>query len=145
MLAFWDKVDKSGDCWEWVASCSSTGYGKLTYKRKTYSAHRFVFSLLGIEIPDGMCVLHRCDNRKCVNPKHLFFGTIADNNRDKCKKGRQKTPFGEKNGSSVLAAEQVVVIRELEGLVSPGRIAEKFGCSRTTVRRILSGECWSHV
>lgn len=86
--AFWSRVDKSGDCWLWTKFVNSNGYGRLTYRRKQYSAHRIAFLLAVGDIPPGLNVLHRCDNPPCVRPDHLFLGTQADNMRDMAQKNR---------------------------------------------------------
>ena len=84
---FWEKVDKSGDCWKWIAHLLK-GYGRFRLNNKTWSAHRVSWTLHYGEIPEGMCVLHRCDNPGCVNPEHLFLGTRTDNMKDRDQKGR---------------------------------------------------------
>jgi hypothetical protein len=85
---FWANVDKSGDCWEWQASVNLDGYGRFCLKGKRIRAHRLSWVLANGEIPEGMCVLHKCDNPPCVSPDHLFLGTRADNVRDMVQKGR---------------------------------------------------------
>jgi len=89
---FWSKVDVRGrdECWEWQAS-GSKGYGRLMMDGVTWGAHRLAFTLVKGRIPDGMCVLHSCDNPPCCNPAHLFIGTHADNMRDMAKKGRSSS------------------------------------------------------
>jgi len=89
---FWPKVQKSDGCWLWLAGVNRQGYGKFTFsddKKHTIGAHRMSYILAHGEIPAGKDVLHRCDNPPCVNPDHLWLGTIADNMKDKVAKGRQ--------------------------------------------------------
>jgi hypothetical protein len=86
---FWTKVNMGGDgCWNWTASTMPSGYGCLRVEGKTKSSHRTVWQLERGEIPHGLCVLHVCDNRRCVRPDHLFLGTRVDNIRDMEAKGR---------------------------------------------------------
>ena len=98
---FWLSVNKEGpvhpihgQCWFWIASKRDRGYGTITLSGKAIFAHRFIWALLNGTIPDGLCVLHKCDNPPCVNPAHLFLGTRADNMRDMVQKGRKGTPRG---------------------------------------------------
>ena len=92
---FWEKVNKEtpSGCWEWKNSVKGNGYGQFfthfeSEGRKCLSAHRFVWSLVNGPIPDGLWVLHKCDNRICVNPDHLFLGDRRDNMLDCAAKGR---------------------------------------------------------
>ena len=77
---FWQKVDKSGDCWEWIGAVSS-GYGHFQTDGGTTTAHRVAYQLLVGPIPDGLHVDHLCRNTLCVNPDHLEPVTQAENNR----------------------------------------------------------------
>lgn len=106
---FWDKVNKDGPvpvhaselgpCWVWTAYCDRFGYGHSRFDGRVWSAHRISWTLINGPIPDGLWVLHACDNPPCVNPAHLWLGTAADNAHDRDRKGRQVPHFGDRNGS----------------------------------------------
>jgi hypothetical protein len=99
---FWSKVDKNGDCWEWSASFfKATGYGQFALTpTKPETAHRMAWLLTNGKIYDSLFVLHKCDNRKCCNPAHLFLGTPKDNMVDMAQKGRYVGAFGTKHSES---------------------------------------------
>jgi hypothetical protein len=88
--AFWEKVNKSGECWLWNGSTNHGGYGQTYMKYRPVSAHRLAWTLEYGPIPDGAWVLHRCDTRNCVRPEHLFLGTPKDNTQDMLAKGRHR-------------------------------------------------------
>ena len=85
--------DKETGCWNWSGVLTKNGYGRTTHKDRPISAHRLSYLIFNGEIPAGMCVLHRCDNRRCVNPDHLFLGTHRDNMVDMKSKGRSPVPW----------------------------------------------------
>jgi len=95
---FWSKVriGAADECWEWQRYLMPNGYGHFRYKYKTWLTHRLSWTLENGDIPKELCVLHKCDNRKCVNPSHLFLGTYKDNAIDRENKGRGNYPSGQK-------------------------------------------------
>jgi hypothetical protein len=92
---FWARVTTGAGCWEWSGAIAKSGYGMIgrgTRDEGVVSTHRLSWELHHGSVPDGLCVLHRCDNRRCVRPDHLFIGTRADNNADMRAKGRGSKP-----------------------------------------------------
>jgi hypothetical protein len=141
---FWSRIEKSKNhdaCWIWIGSCTSRGYGQICINGKMFSAHRVSWMVHFGKIPDGLHVLHHCDNKKCVNPDHLFLGTNDDNIRDKINKGRQSR--GTKVGNSKLNDKQV---KEIRNLIKEGHeqreIASLYGVSQATINYIHVGKLW---
>lgn len=93
---FWAKVQKSDGCWSWTGCLTQWGYGQFNVdgKRRIH-AHRFAYELTHGELPKHLHACHRCDNRQCVRPDHLFAGTRSDNMRDAVAKGRHRNPLAE--------------------------------------------------
>lgn len=144
-LAFWERVAKGGEaeCWPWLRGRAKKGYGVISHERKQVRASHLAWILSHEEIPDGMLVLHRCDNPPCCNPAHLFLGTIGDNMRDRNTKGRQAK--GEATGAAKLTAEKVSVIRQrLAAGDSQSDLGRDFGVSTTAIRHIKNGKNWRH-
>lgn len=93
--SFWKKVEKGkrSECWKWIGWVQKNGYGKYCYgHNKYYLPHRFAYMQTKGEIPKGLLVCHKCDNRLCCNPNHFFIGTHKDNSQDAVKKGRWNSP-----------------------------------------------------
>jgi len=90
----WARVEKGPECWLWTAPTDTKGYGQLRVGGRLVMAHRLSWELANGAIPEGLCVLHRCDVAACVNPGHLFLGTKGDNNTDRHRKGRTVVPRG---------------------------------------------------
>ncbi len=88
---FWDKVNKTDNCWEWNAGLFESGYGAFNFNGNAVTAHRLSYELIFGKITNELHVLHKCDNRKCVNPEHLYLGTQLDNARDMMDRGRHGT------------------------------------------------------
>jgi hypothetical protein len=143
ILAKIERLPFSG-CWIWMGGLFLTGYGALVVNGKQHLAHRASYSAFVGEIPTGMCVCHRCDVRACINPDHLFVGTIADNNADMKAKGRHNA--GERHGLSRLTEDQVREIRKLclAGISQP-EIASRYGLIQQTVSDIHLRKRWRHI
>ena len=133
------------ECWSWTAF-KHRGYGRLRIKTgAAEGAHRISYRLRVGPIPDGMTVLHRCDNPECTNPRHLFLGTNIDNNLDRDRKGRAAK--GEKAGKAKLTTEAVLIIRAMHPLTAErvGELSERFGVQRQTIHAVAARETWRHV
>lgn len=145
---FWSKVDKSGDCWIWTGACDSKGYGHLSAGGaggKTIKAARLAYELTYGPVPEGMSVLHRCDNPVCVNPAHLFTGTQADNLQDMTLKGRRRyrEHKGSENGRAKLSESQVFEIRKRAAAGEPRSVlAKEYSMCWTTIDGIVAGRLW---
>lgn len=148
---FWEKVDRTAGpdgCWEWKANIVY-GYGYFYISKGKYTgAHQWSWSYFNGPIPENMYVCHTCDNRKCVNPKHLFLGTAKDNAQDRQNKGRSVLPLcqGAAHGMSKLNDEIVLEIsRMCSNGVSDSEIAKKYGIVRQTVNKIRNKYSWKHL
>lgn len=145
---FWKKVDRrqAGECWPWTASLHDKGYGQIYLaeaegeSRKEF-AHRVAWLLTSGSIPEGLHVLHKCDNRSCCNPEHLFLGTNGDNVADKVKKGRQEK--GSAHTCAKLTEDQVRAIRRDTRTLQV--IADQYGVHNVTVLDAKAGRTWKHV
>jgi hypothetical protein len=134
-------------CWIWQAATNGR-YGLISSGGKMLKAHRAAYQMHRGPIPDGMVVMHACDNPLCVNPDHLSLGTQLDNIRDRDRKGRQvpNHPAGELNGMRKLSDADVLSIRRLrqKGLTMAA-IADRFGVSRSNISFIIAGKRWPHI
>lgn len=121
-------LDSNG-CWNWERRLRRNGYGSLSVNYKNISAHRMAYEVFVGRIPDSLCVCHKCDNRRCINPDHLFLGTRKDNMQDCKAKGRLSTKkfFGPR----LVDREQAIAIGNLNLHVD--KVAEQYGVSRNTI------------
>ena len=148
---------RNGDCWVWKAGTTNGGYGLICADGKNVRTHRFSWELHNGPIPEGMQVLHHCDNPPCCNPDHLFLGKDADNIADKISKGRgpdmkavslyRQNPAGERNGMAKLTDKEVKEIREIfaHGVPSLSELAEQFNSSVCNIARIVKRRTWRHI
>ena len=151
---FWEKVDKTKECWEWTSALGTSGYGSFSATSiglsRSAQAHRVSWILANGAIPKALYVLHKCDNRRCVNPAHLFLGSHLDNMVDKVRKSRQSrgtvhssTCRGELVGNSKLTKAMVISIR-----LDPRpktTIAADYGITQGLVSYIKNRKIWRHL
>lgn len=123
--------EPNSGCWLWTGAITKNGYGS----RGGRYAHRIAWERASGPIPNGLCVCHRCDNRVCVNPRHLFLGTALDNARDRDAKGR--------SGSARITAADVVRIRSDKR--TQAEIAADYGLQPGTISSIVRRLRWTAV
>lgn len=166
---FWQRLDRSGDCWEWTgARNKKSGYGQLKYRGVGLLAHRTAYELAKGPIPDGLWVRHDCDNPPCCNPDHLRLGTHGDNMKDMVKRGRhssilspermprgerhglvknpERAARGEQHGSAKLTDD---IVREIRASHAAGAsinsLARKYGVNKRGIQFIVRRKTWRHV
>jgi hypothetical protein len=139
-------------CWEWQRFLNHGGYGRLVIgsridkTRTTILAHRYAWITYVGAIPDGLYVLHKCDNRRCLNPDHLFLGSKLDNARDRDAKGRNRPLIGTDQKAAKLTDEAVIRMRKLRASgISYIRIANMFCVHKKTCMNAIKGLRWKHV
>lgn len=156
---FWARINKEGSliletrCWEWIgkgARREENTYGLLAVGGHQERSHRLSWKLHRGEIPDGLCVCHRCDNPRCCNPDHLFLGTRGENTLDAHAKGRLKPPPhlpGEKSRQAKLTEQQVLEIRRsyASGATTLKGLARIYGVRFTCIHAIVSRRTWQHL
>jgi hypothetical protein len=135
--SFWAKVDVKGplDCWEWKSPPTSAGYGQIKLDRRMRRAHRVAWELHNGPIAAGMWVLHRCDNRPCCNPAHLFLGTPADNTADMVAKKRNRPP-----PSKISQTDVASIFERANAGETQASIAKSFGVHFGVINKILLGK-----
>lgn len=147
------KVEKTNECWVWKAGKDKNGYGIFRFNGRNRPAHRVSYELFVNTIPSEMIICHKCDNKLCVRPDHLFLGTNKTNSIDCSNKKRniaqtnpEKVPKGEKHGNAKLTKEIVLnVLKEYEDSKSKKIIMNKFGLKIYTINNILGGRTWNSV
>lgn len=147
MERFWNKVIKTSGCWYWIGGLRGrTGYGSIKYSGLVYDVHRFVWFLTYGIFPKS-CVLHNCDNRRCVNPKHLRIGTRKDNHVDMVMRHRRASFSGEHNGNAKLSRETVKNIMDEYSprKMSFRKLAKKYDVNHKTIFNIVHRNAWKDL
>lgn len=150
---FLKKVNKKIDgCWEWMGYIAPNGYGRCPCKSvfTEISAHRSSYKIFVGEIPENMWVLHKCDNKRCVNPKHLYLGNVKDNVRDAIDRGqwpigknKKKGSAGEKNNKAKLSEKDVLEIRNSDEKSKD--LSKKYNVCESTILNIIKRITWNHI
>ena len=142
-------INPSSNCWEWIGTIFTTGYACFWFEGKNRKASRIAYEIFKGPITPGLCVLHFCDNRLCVNPDHLWLGSNADNSNDMKTKGRSSggSPPGERNGKAKLTNVLVTTLREefSRGNMTQVELGKKYGITSQNVGQIISRKHWKHI
>lgn len=138
-------IDPDTDCWNWTGPIDIGGYGRAKLAGRETKAHRLAYRSFVGDLPSDVLVCHSCDNRRCVNPTHLFAGSHADNQADMTRKGRGR--IGARNGRTKLTPADVRAIRAAATGKRGERtaLAHRFGVGLSTIHAVLSGQNWRHV
>lgn len=145
---FWDgvQIGSQTECWPWMRRRFWTGYGVFFVNRRGRTASRFAYEFSIGPIPEGLRVLHTCDNRACCNPAHLFVGTARENTQDCISKGRFKIIPGSGNHNAKLDEQKVTEIRTLyQSGLSLGELSKRFNVSQSNIYRVVNRLMWRHV
>jgi hypothetical protein len=146
---FWARVDRRSEdeCWEIAGKALPTGHVQFWADGRRYGAHVYSFRLAGNVVPSGKMVCHKCNNPRCVNPKHLYAGTAQDNARDSIAAGTfrfHRPGAGAQHCNAKLTEDDVWRIREDRYFGASYReLARKYGVSPANIGKILKGETWA--
>lgn len=144
---FWKKVEQGPNCWTWKGSFYPEGYGQfwVNSQGRSVGAHRVSYQIQFKDLKPKLFVCHSCDNKKCVNPKHLWLGTWRDNIDDMLNKNRNAK--GSKSGTAKIEEPDVSLIRGLyeRQWLKPDDIAKTFNLDKSTIFDIINKKTWRHV
>jgi len=142
---FENNVIKGPDCWDWKFKQKKFTYPRMQFNKKVprIAIHRYSYELYKGPIPEGMWVLHKCDNPRCSNPEHLFLGSSDDNINDMI--GKKRHPHGEKHGCAKLTEEKVKEIKSQLSSSSLMALAKKYNVAKKTIVNIKHNRTWKWV
>lgn len=147
---FFRHIEKTDECWLWTGRLVGKGYGSLGLGgrgAKQILAHRLSYQIHKGQIPNGLVIMHKCDNPRCVNPEHLDAGTQSQNIKDAFSRGRKiNLPSGlkgESHGASKLTNKDVIAIRASTDTYQ--KLADMYGVSRTSIEKIRYRKTWKHI
>lgn len=142
---FWSRINKGKDdeCWEWMGVISNTGYGRLSIKDKYFSAHHLMW-FFTYKVMPTLFLLHQCDNKRCVNPRHLKEGTHAENMRESSE--RQLHARGVDSPKSKFTESDILLIRKQKQQgQSYSQLATLWNVNRSTIQSIVQRWTWAHI
>jgi hypothetical protein len=149
-----ENVRREGDCLVWTGTCRPDGYGVMSDRGRVRRVHVVAWEAENGPVPSGRCVLHRCDNPPCLDPRHLFLGTRRDNGEDRHAKGRTVLhpenlmpgyhgPTGERHHKAKLTDADVLEIRRLSGSMTQRALATRYGVAQSSIWAVVNGLTWS--
>lgn len=148
MNKFFDSVNKTEDCWEWIGYKDKAGYARLMIRSQWLLGHVLSYLLHFGPIPGDLHVCHSCDNPCCVNPNHLWLGTHQQNMKDRNDKGRcgQTERNGEMITTAILTSESAAEIRKCVAQgAKQSDMAKRFGVTRGTINSLIKRRTWKQV
>ena len=131
--------DHISGCLNWTGALNSNEYGRIRIQKRMFYTHRLAYVLFIGNISDNLSILHKCDNPRCINPEHLFIGTLLDNSHDSRTKGRN---------FHILSRKQVIEIRKRNMQRSPDSynlLAKEFKVSKSCIQHIINKDSWKHL
>jgi hypothetical protein len=129
------------DCWLWNAAVNKGGYGIFLFGGRNITAHRAAYKIYVALVPDDLFVCHRCDNRRCVNPNHLFLGSATENMTDRDAKGRQAKGSDFKRSK----LNQAAIVEIHQSRLPDTVLARKFGVTKGAINHVRHRRNWRHI